>query len=323
MDNIIRPNRRGRRVGPQRRLARKATLQGNLRILSHPSHPQIRRAASRFDPVDTPATLAGSTKHFHVFYAERLGPSGASVARGVLKNCERDYQTLAEIFMQQGPLQFNIIIAPLSEQMDGTGGAYHHSCLATDLYCDVQLTPTIDPDVTNALMIAEEVEVFQAARGRGWECGASNGEGLSRVLAEELYPNVLENLGYSSAASWLNSRHPNLVGRTLPTDRTAAGNGCAVLFLHYLHFQLGFSYDKISQAAAPTLAGTYKALTGKKAPFAEFAALLEKRFPRGQRADLATDNPFPINEASPVAQTKRPLTKTKANTTRRETPTPK
>jgi len=244
MDNIIRPNQRGRRVGPQRRLARKATLQGNLRILSRPSHPQIRRAASRFDPLATPATLAGSTKHFHVFYAERLVPSGASVARGVLKNCERDYQTLAEICMQQGPLQFNIVIAPLSEQMDGTGGAYHHSCLATDLYCDVQLTPTIDPDVTNALMIAEEVEVFQAAQGRGWDCGASNGEGLSRVLAEELYLNVLENLGYSSAASWLNSRRPNLVGRTLPTDRSAAGNGCAVLFLHYLHFQLRFSYDK-------------------------------------------------------------------------------
>jgi len=301
MHNIIRRNQRGRRVGLQRRLARKATLQGNLRILAHPSHPQIRRAASRFDPLATPATLAGSTKHFHVFYAERLGHSGASVAEAVLKNCERDYQKLAEVFAQQEPLQFNIIIAPLSEQMDGTGGAYHHSCFATDLYCDVQLTPTIDPDVTNALVIAEEVEVFEAVQGRGWDCGGSNGEGLSRVLAQELYPNVLENLGYSSAASWLNSRRPNLVRRTLPSDRSAVGNGCAVLFLNYLHVQLGFSCDKISQAAAPTLAGTYKALTGKKAPFAEFAALLEKKFPRGQHTDLATDNPFPINAAPALA----------------------
>jgi hypothetical protein len=257
----------------------------------------MRRTASRFDPVATPATLVGSTAHFHVFYAARLGQPGESVAQAALKNCERDYQRLAEFFAHQEPLQFNIIVAPLSEQMDGTGGAYHHSCLATDLYCDVQLTPTINPDVTNALVIAEEVEVFEAIQGRGWQCGGSNGEGLSRVLAEELYPNVLENLGYSSAASWLNSRRPNFVGRTLPTDSNALGNGCAVLFLNYLHVQLGFSWDKICQAAAPKLAGTYKALTGKKAPFAEFAALLEKKFPREQHTDLATDNPFPINGA--------------------------
>ena len=117
------------------------------------------------------------------------------------------------------------------------------------------------------------------------------------MLASALYPGVLEGLGYVSAADWLNSRRRNFVWRTLPTDRSGLGNGCAVLFLNYLHVQLGLGWDKICQAAAPTLAGTYKALTGKKAPFAEFAALLEKKFPRGQHTDLATDNPFPINGA--------------------------
>src|SRR5438477_385748 len=154
-----------------------------------------------------------------------------------------------------------------------------------------------DPVACNALVVAEEVQVFEAVQAKGWQCGGSNGEGLSRVLASALYPGVLEGLGYVSAADWLNSRRRNFVWRTLPTDRSGLGNGCAVLFLNYLNVQLGLGWDKICQAAAPTLAGTYKALTGKKAPFAEFAALLEKKFPRGQHTDLATDNPFPINGA--------------------------
>jgi len=289
------------------------------RILAHPKHPRVRRWATLgLDPIATPATLAGLTEHFHVYYANVLGQSGDKIAQAALKNCEQDYQKLTQFFGQQQSLQFRIIIAPLSQQMDGTGGAYHHSCLATDLYCDVQLTPKIDPDVTNALVVAEEVEVFQAVQAKGWQCGGSNGEGLSRVLAEALYPGVLENLGYVSAATWLNSRRPNFVRRTLATDTSGTGNGCAVLFLNYLHVQLGFGWDKVAQAAAPTLAGTYQALTGKTAPFRDFAALLGKKFPRGQPTDLATDNPFPIDgeaQASKAGessdQESKPTTKSK------------
>jgi hypothetical protein len=251
-------------------------------------------AVARFDPVATPATLLGSTEHFHVYYASVLGAAGDKIAQGVLNNCERDYKTVAGFFGQQRPIMLHVLVAPLSTNMDGTGGAYHHTCLANDLYCDVQVTPTINADVTNALVVAEEVEVFQAVQNRGWNCGASNGEGLSRVLAEEIYPGVLEGLGYYSAPAWLNSRRPNWVGRTLPTDQNMVANGCAVLFLNYLHTQLGFGWDKICQAAAPTLAGTYRQITGKTAPFLGFAALLGKAFPRGTPTDLAKDNPFPI-----------------------------
>jgi hypothetical protein len=283
------------------------------RILVHPDHMRAgsrglrsMRRIGRFDPVATPATVAGSTAHFHVYYANVLGQSGDKIAQAVLKNCERDYQTISGMFGQQKSIQFNIVIAPLSQNMDGTGGAYHHSCQATDLYCDVQLTPTINPDVTNALVVAEEVEVFQAVQGGGWNCGGSNGEGLSRVLAEELYPKVLENLGYFSARLWLNSRRPNFVRRTLPSDRNMVANGCSVLFLNYMHVQLGIGWDKICQAPSPTLAGTYNKATGKSAPFRDFAALLAKEFPRGQPSNLATDNPFPIAAAASTAQEREP-----------------
>ncbi len=264
------------------------------KILRHPQVQAKARHAARFDPVATPATLVGSTEHFHVYYASVLGTAGDKIAQGVLNSCERDYKTIAGLFAQQRSIMMNVLVAPLSRNMDGTGGAFHHTCLATDLYCDVQVTPAISPDVTNALVVAEEVEVFQALQNRGWNCGASNGEGLSRVVAEELYPGVLEGLGYSSARAWLNSRRPNWVGRTLTSDQNIVANGCSVLFLNYLHSQLNFGWDKICQAAAPTLAGTYRQLTGKTAPFLSFAALLAKAFPKGTPTDLAKDNPFPI-----------------------------
>jgi hypothetical protein len=249
-----------------------------------------------------PATLSGSTAHFNVYVAPVLGQAGETLSQGILKNCERDYQILSGFFAQPKALHFNIIVAALSQHMDGTGGAYHHTCLATDLYCDAQVTPNINPEVTSALAVAEEVEVYEAMQRGGWNCGASNGEGLSRVLAEELYPGILEALGYSTAGAWLNSRRPNWVGRTFPTDRNMVANGCAVLFLNYLHSQQGFGWDTIARAAAPTLAATYTILTGTTAPFPEFATLLNKKFPKGIPSSLNTDNPFPIDGARPGVQ---------------------
>jgi len=287
--------RLARPVNPRAAARRCMACASSHRILRHRRRQLQGPAIARFDPVATPATLVGSTEHFHVFYASILGTAGDKIAQGVLNNCERDYKTIAGYFAQQQSLMFQVLVAPLSRNMDGTGGAYHHSCSATDLYCDVQVTPAINPDVTSALVVAEEVEVFQALQNRGWNCGASNGEGLSRVIAEELYPGLLEGLGYESARDWLNSHRPNWVGRTLQTDQNPVANGCSVLFLNYLHTQLGFGWDKICQAAAPTLAGTYRQLTGKMAPFLGFAAVLGKAFPRGTPTDLAKDNPFPIH----------------------------
>jgi hypothetical protein len=231
-----------------------------------------------------------------VYYAALLGKTGEKIAQAVLGNCESDYTTIAGFFGQEPPssVKFHVLAAPLSRHLDGSGGAYHHTCRAANLYCDVQATPTVNPVVTSALVAAEEVEVFEAFQNRGWNCGASNGEGLSRVIAEELYPGILEGLGYFTAKSWLNSHRPNWVGRTLPTDANMVANGCSVLFLYYLHSQLGFAWDKICQAAAPTLAGTYYHLTAKQAPFLSFATLLAKAFPKGTRTELSKDNPFPI-----------------------------
>jgi len=173
------------------------------------------------------------------------------------------------------------------------GGAYHYGCLATVIYCDSQSSP-LDPAFTSFLLMAEAVEVFSASQNLGWDCGAGNGEGLSRVLATALYPTEIQKPGLATAGVWLDSNRPNWVNRNANTDQDAVVNGCDVLFLNYLRYQLGYSWNLIVGAAAPTLAKTYRTLTGKKSAFAPFKSLLDRHFPPGQPSNLMTDNPFPL-----------------------------
>jgi|SRR5215813_1095393 len=249
-----------------------------------------RRGKPHFD---YPVQPVGNTPHFDVYSVPSLGPNGVLTAQAALENCEKDYQTLCQYF-GVAPAHFNIILAPLSPDQDGTGGAYHHTCLAADLYCDVQFHPTVVANFTNALVIAEEVEVMQAVQNKGWNCGGSNGEGLSRVLAEVMYPGVIGG-GYLTASDWLDGGRPDWVNRNDNTDRDGVSTGCAVLFLYWLHDQLKFGWDKICQAGAPTLAQTYKTLTkGNDDPFPKFKGLLDTHFPPGRPSGLNSDNPFPL-----------------------------
>lgn len=240
---------------------------------------------------DYPAASVGKTANFQVWYATALRQPGFDIATAVLARVEKDYQTLAQYFGLQTS-GFNIIIAPLSQSSDGSGGAYHHSCISADLYCDAQIYPVVNPTFTNAFVVAEEAEVFMAAQNQGWDCGASNGEGLSRVLAEALYPGVLN--GYETASVWLDGQRPDYITQTDPTDQNAESTGCAVLFLNWLHSQLNYSWAQICQAAAPTLDQVYTNLNGKTDALDAFTTFLEIHFPSGQPSNLNTDNPFPL-----------------------------
>jgi hypothetical protein len=271
------------------------------RVLLHTSKygTMFVRAAAPQAGFDYPATLQGSTAHFNVYYDPSLGSDGVTIANGVLATCEADYQTLSGYFAGITPpgLPFNIVVAPLSSPPNGTGGAYHDTCAAVTLYCDAKTTPSVDVDLTRFLVIAEEVEVFEAAQGVGWDCGANNGEGLSRVLATELYPNELD--GYATAAAWLDSSNrPDYVDTTDPTDQNPVSTGCAVLFLNYLRYQLNFSWSAIVGAGAPMLGQTYTNLTGATNGFQQFSTLLQANYPIGTPSGLTTDNPFPLPAAT-------------------------
>jgi hypothetical protein len=228
----------------------------------------------------------GSTAHFEVFYEDGLGANGPALAKAVLETAESDFAALQGWFggITPSSMPFVVNIVP------GSGGASHANCAATTLNCDA--FGGTDSDLVRMLVVAEADEVFMAAQNKGWNCGASNGEGLSRVLATERYPAQLN--GFASASSWLNSSRPDFVTNTDPTDRNYVSIGCATLFINYLRHQLGFGLDAIVQAAGATLEDTYHTLTGLNNGFARFSALLSQNFPPGTAVNLADDNPFPL-----------------------------
>jgi hypothetical protein len=179
----------------------------------------------------------------------------------------------------------------------GSDGASHATCEATALSIGANSGPL---QFMRSLVIAEEDEVFEANFGQGWDCGASNGEGLSRVLANDMVPGV-EPQGFVSPPVWLDGPsditgilREDWVNKTDPTDVNYFSIGCSVLFLNWLRFQLNFTWAQIIAAGTPTLAGTYKNLTGQNDGFTQFMALIDQKFPPGQASGLTVDNPFPL-----------------------------
>src|SRR2546423_2083328 len=236
-----------------------------------------------------PTSLRESTANFKVYYHPDLASTGQDIADGVLATCERDYKIISDYFGGITPvgIPFNVIIA--SE----VAGAYHWDCTSTDIYCQAKTTASPAIDFTRFALLAEVIEVFSDAQAQGWNCKASNGEGLSRVLATALYPAELGN--FNSAAKWLNTPgRPDYINKTDPSDNNYVSIGCSVLFLNYLHYQLSFPWDKIVQAAAPTLGQTYSILTGSNECLQPFKSLLQPHYPEGTPAKLTTDNPFPL-----------------------------
>ena len=228
--------------------------------------------------------LQGSTANFDVAYDTTLGSNGPNLAQAVLANCESDLSKLEGFFGIANPGRYSIFIDP------GSFGAYHASCPAREIHCAA--FTGMSGDLENFLNCAEVDEVFMAAQNAGWNCSASAGEGLSRVLATELHPASLGQ--FATASIWLNSSRPDWVSQTEGTDRDHVSIGCATLFINYLRHQLRFTLPQIVQAGGTTLQQTYERLTGSTNAFGPFAALLAAYFPPGIPVNLVGDNPFPI-----------------------------
>ncbi len=233
-------------------------------------------------------THAGKTTHFDVSYLAKLGQHGADLAQAILQNCERDYTTLQQVFSGITPQQLPFIV----QITDDSTGASHSSCLGTDIAVGGKSGGNVD--FIRSLLVAEADEVFMANFGHGWDCGASAGEGLSRVLANDIYKGV-EPADFISSDVWLNlNPRPNFVDHAKPTDIDYPSIGCSALFLNWLRFQLKHNWTEIVAASGATLAATYKNLTGKSTGWKDFETLINKEFPAGQQYNLNTDNPFPI-----------------------------
>jgi len=128
--------------------------------------------------------VRGLTPHFVVSYDSALG-TGIALADAVLANCEPDFATLSSLFGGIAPaassLPFQINLVP------GPGGASHPGCLSTVITCLASNSDTVG---IPSIVVAEAAEVFMATQALGFDCGASNGEALSRVAAQILYPKL-------------------------------------------------------------------------------------------------------------------------------------
>lgn len=243
----------------------------------------------------------GRTPHLIAFTDG--SPEGTAAAQAVLASAEADYSAVRDWFGgidlpagQDGDDQTTPRTAtPVQVLIDPqAGGAYHFGCNATDLY--------IAPDAQEAtgLMVAELVEVFEAAINKGWSCGQANGEALSRALAVERNGNLASLIAQTAQQWWANG-HADYVTTNDADDRNQDSNGCGTLFLYYLHSQLGFSWQQITTTGGATLGETYQRLTGKSGAqgFSDFVNLLATLDQGGQLNLPANGNPFPIGSATP------------------------
>jgi len=275
---------RSRRQHTRNPGARRAGAPATCRItIQDASAPEAIVAAGVADVLD------GSTEHFQVKHRSDV-TTGSTLGQAVLSTCEADYHRLADWFggITPGGLPFKVTI------QNGSKGASHAGCAATGLLCDA--FSGNDADLVRMLVVAEEDEVFMSNFGHGWDCGASNGEALSRILAAEIYPK--SQTGFWTGASWLDSNRPDFINSTDATDTNFVSIGCGTLFINYLRNQLGFSINQIITGGGSTFKQTYNNLTKDNGnPFPVFADLLQSKFPAGHRSGLANDNPWPISSS--------------------------
>lgn len=248
---------------------------------------QLTAAALGFG-FDYPATSVGVTGNITVMYDPALGTQGQTLATNLLHCVAAPYQQMQMVFGIKGGAT-TVIVAPLSGAHDGSGGAYHYGCDFSSggvLYVDATFANTTQNplDLEVALYIAELSEAFMGTQGKGWGCGSSNGEGLSRYLAENASPGVMPAWG-TTGPSWAAAGFPDWVTKTETTDRNYVSTGCAVVYLYWMR-SLGFTISQITQAGGATLSDNYKALTGKTTAYNDLLAAVKG-------LTIATDNPFP------------------------------
>ena len=252
------------------------------------------------------------TAHFTISYDDTIAananhPSGAVLAQSVLDYCEYDYSRLAALFgvvlqPQNLPIQVTIVA--------GTGGASNDGAGAIATGQKPEITATVsvntgylEPGLIEPLVVAELAEIFMAAQNKGWNAGWSDGESLSRVSGQILYP---QNAWlFATGSSWYNgSTHAapaDWVDNVEHTDQDYISIGCGALFLNYLAYQLNYTWPAIFQAAPTTtnaLKETAETLGVAGGGYAAFLSQLQTSFPTGNLS--SPSSPELIDDVYPL-----------------------
>src|SRR5437899_1833695 len=102
-------------------------------------------------------------------------------------------------------------------------------------------------EAPSGLFVAGLAESFMGAKNKVWDCGGSNGEALSRFLAELESGRPRGALaGFSTGPLWDQAGRPNWIDATEPTDRDGASIGCGVVYLYWM-ISKGFAAAQITQ----------------------------------------------------------------------------
>jgi hypothetical protein len=98
---------------------------------------------------------------------------------------------------------------------------------------------------------------------------------------------------------WISKNEPADNGIFQRGDLDPIAYGGGIIFIYFLRYQLGYSYDQIcSMAGGPLLSDRYRGLTGATDdPAARVSALLDKHFGTGA-INLVGNNPFPLYEGA-------------------------
>ncbi len=253
---------------------------------------------------DNPTKLVGTSKWkgsdgqpITVYYDPSLGSNGAALAQDILANRIDDIMAYCDDAFQTRGMQGDVIIVP------GNSGAYHAGCdwnpnsgAASDWYEDDMGTsppPASSPGgLVAGLVMAEVCESYMGSQNKGWDCGGSGGEALSRIIAETASGGINGAMsgGFSARSSYDGS---DWISRDQGTDQDYPSIGCGMLYLDWMRSQ-GFTLQQIIQAGESdgTLAGNYATLTGKpkSQAWSDFQTAIRK-------VDINAANPFNIKDS--------------------------
>jgi hypothetical protein len=250
--------------------------------------------------------LQGQTQHFVVKYEDTL-PHAERRAASLLANCEKDYQTLCQLFgytediltaSKTGLYEIHVI----SDNLAHNYGYSPKGGLITIDSLEGATDQALGDDGALALFVAEFAEVIMSYQNygsstKGWDPSASNGEGLSRFCASFLHPDSYYTVIRPTADvnTWLQSTtRTDWISKNELTDSDDDSYGCSVLFLYYLYGQLGYKVVDILKASLPNLEEVFHSLTKRSGGYAEFTGFLSQYLPLGNTPQQYTDDPFPF-----------------------------
>ena len=265
--------------------------------------------------------IAVQTGHFLITYAGEDDADAAARAQAIGSTCERDLETLDGWFAcnyDNSPYGIWVHVAT-GVHLGGASNTGYDNDQSSVMTINGTWAPpggtpntTLRDELSRMLFVAELAEILMAFSASAWDPGNSMGEGLSLLAAETLHP-----IGYYGTGSgprigaWLRGSRPDSITNSEETDKNPQSFGCAVLFLNYLRYQLGFSFVQIVAAAGGfqalaipglnkmSLGGVFSALTGRPgaSAYKELTDLLEAHVPMGKPFIPVSDNLFPLQEA--------------------------